>query len=77
VRGIDVIGFADTGQVWGDARSFLDPAILDHQHLSRSNWHSGVGGSLVYRHTRKLAGRIDVAHSNEGYFVYASLSRGF
>jgi outer membrane protein assembly factor BamA len=76
-RGFDVIGFADTGQVWGDSRSLIDPVILENRHLDRSNWHSGVGGAFEYRRSSKLVGRIDVSHSNEGYFVYATLSRGF
>jgi len=76
-RGIDAIAFADTGQVWGDARSLTDPAVLLNRHLDRSNWHSGVGFAVQYRHTPKLAARIDVSHSNEGYFVYMSVTRGF
>jgi hypothetical protein len=76
-RGVDVFGFADSGQVWGDARSLVDPAILANQHFSSSNWRSGVGGGVQYRHSRSLAGRIEMGHSNEGNRIYVSMSRGF
>jgi hemolysin activation/secretion protein len=38
-RGVDVFGFADSGQVWGDARS---SALAADQAFSSSNWRSGV-----------------------------------
>jgi outer membrane protein assembly factor BamA len=73
VRGVDVFGLADSGQVWGDARS----AAFDNQSLSSSNWRSGVGGGLQYRHSRGLAARLEMGRSNEGVRIYASMSRGF
>ena len=76
-RGLDVFAFADSGQVWGDARSLTDPLILANQDFSSSNWHSGVGGGLQYRHSSTLAARFDVGHSNEGTIIYVSMSRGF
>jgi outer membrane protein assembly factor BamA len=76
-RGVDVFGFADSGQVWGDARSSTDPAILANQHFSSSRWRSGVGGGLQYRHSRSVSARVEVGHSNEGNRIYASMSRGF
>ena len=76
-RGVDVFAFADSGQVWGDSRSSSDPAILANQRLSSRNWRSGVGGGFQYRHSRSLAGRVEVGHSNEGNRLYASMSRGF
>jgi outer membrane protein assembly factor BamA len=76
-RGLDVFAFADSGQVWGDARSLTDPLILENQGFRSSNWHSGVGGGLQYRHSGTLAARFDVGHSNEGTLVYISMSRGF
>jgi outer membrane protein assembly factor BamA len=76
-RGVDVFGFADSGQVWGDARSSTDPAIVANQTLRSSNWQSGVGGGLQYRHSRGLAARLEVGRSNEGSRIYASMSRGF
>lgn len=76
-RGLDVFGFADSGQVWGDARSLTDPLILENRDFSSSNWHSGVGGGLQYRHSGTLAARLEVGHSNEGTIIYISMSRGF
>ncbi len=70
-RGVDVFGFADSGQVWGDARS-----AADHNFTS-SNWHTGVGGGLQYRHSRSMAARIEVGRSNESALIYVSMSRGF
>jgi len=77
VRGVDVFGFADTGQVWGDARSSADPLVVLNEGFSRSNWHSGVGGGLEYRHTRHFGVRLEMGHSNEGKAIYLSLTRGF
>jgi hypothetical protein len=76
-RGVDVFGFADTGQVWGDARSSADPLVALNEGFSASNWHSGVGGGIQYRHTRHLAARLEVGRSNEGRAIYLSLTRGF
>jgi outer membrane protein assembly factor BamA len=76
-RGVDVFGFGDSGQVWGDARSTTDPAILANQHFSSSNWRSSVGAGLQYRHSRSLAGRVEIARSEEGTKFYLSMSRGF
>jgi Omp85 superfamily domain len=76
-RGLDVFVFADSGQVWGDARSLTDPRILENRDFSSSNWHSGVGGGLQYRHSGTLAARLEVGHSNEGTIIYISMSRGF
>lgn len=70
-RGVDVFGFADSGQVWGDARLAFD------DRLSSSNWHSAVGGGLQYRHSRSLAARLEVGRSNEDVLIYVSMSRGF
>jgi outer membrane protein assembly factor BamA len=70
-RGVDVFGFADSGQVWGDARLAYD------DRLSSSNWHSGVGGGLQYRHSRSLAARLEVARSNEDVVIYLAMSRSF
>jgi outer membrane protein assembly factor BamA len=76
-RGVDVFAFGDSGQVWGDARSTTDPVILANQHFSSSNWRSGVGGGLQYRHSSSLAGRVEIARSDEGTKFYVSMSRGF
>ena len=76
-RGVDVFGFADSGQVWGDARSTTDPLIRANQDFSSSNWHSGVGGGIQYRHSQSFAARLEVGRSNEGALIYLSMSRGF
>ena len=76
-RGLDAFAFADSGQVWGVARSLTDPLILANQGFRSSNWHSGVGGGLQYRHSGTLAARFDVGHSKEGNLVYISMTRGF
>ena len=76
-RGVDVFGFADSGQTWGDARSAIETSILAIQHYSLSSWHSGVGGGIQYRHSQAFAARLEAARSNEGMKIYASISRGF
>jgi hypothetical protein len=76
-RGVDAFVFADSGQVWGDARSPADPVIRANQNLTSSNWHSGVGGGVQYRHSHSLAARLEVGRSNEGARIYLSMSRGF
>jgi hemolysin activation/secretion protein len=76
-RGIDIFALADAGQVWGDSRSTTDPAILANQQFRSTNWRTGVGGGLDYRHSRTMAARVEVARSNEGVQIYASMSRGF
>ena len=77
VRGLDVFASADTGQIWGDARSSTDPVSLDTHALSSRNWHSGLGGGLQYRHSRSLAARVEASRSQERTAIYVSLSRGF
>jgi hypothetical protein len=76
-RGLDVFGFGDAGQVWGDNRSQTDPAILANRGFDSSNWRASVGGGLQYRYSSRLAGRIEIGHSNERSLIYASISRGF
>jgi hypothetical protein len=76
-RGLDVFGFGDAGQVWGDNRSQTDPAILANRGFDSSNWRASVGGGVQYRYSSKLAGRIEVGHSNERSLIYVSISRGF
>jgi outer membrane protein assembly factor BamA len=76
-RGVDIFGFVDSGQAWGDARSRTDPAILANQMFSSSNWRSGAGGGVEYRHSSSLAARIEAGRSNEGAKAYVSVTRGF
>jgi hemolysin activation/secretion protein len=71
LRGVDVFAFADSGQVWGDAR----PLILESQEFSSSNWHSGVGGGLQYRHSGTLAAKLEVGRSNERSDLYVHVAR--
>jgi hypothetical protein len=76
-RGLDVFAFGDTGQVWGDNRSMIDPAIIANQGFASSNWKAAIGGGIQYRFSSNIAGRIEVGHSNERSIVYWSLTRGF
>jgi hemolysin activation/secretion protein len=77
VRGIDALVFVDTGQVWGDARSATDQAILDNQLFDAGKWRGGFGGGVQYRHSPKLAVRLDVGRSREETIFYVAFSRGF
>jgi hypothetical protein len=76
-RGIDVVVFGDTGQVWGDNRSQISPAIIANQSFDSSNWRASMGGGFQYRHSKGLAARLELGHSNERNLLYFSLSRGF
>jgi outer membrane protein assembly factor BamA len=76
-RGVDVFAFADTGQVWGDARLAKAPLPESNNDFSSSNWHSGVGGGIQYRHSRSIAVRAEFGRSNERTLLYVSLTRGF
>ena len=76
-RGLDLIGFGDSGQVWGDNRSTTDPTIMGHDNFASRNWKAGIGGAVQYRHTKSLVVRFDVATSQDGQRTYFSVSRGF
>jgi outer membrane protein assembly factor BamA len=76
-RGVDLIGFGDGGQVWGDNRSATDRTILANDLFASRNWKAGIGGGVQYRHTKSLVVRIDAAHSQDGTRAYFSVSRGF
>jgi hypothetical protein len=76
-RGLDLIGFGDAGQVWGDNRSSTDPTILGNNNFTSRNWKAGIGGGIQYRHTKSLVVRLDVATSQDGPRPYFSISRGF
>jgi len=77
VRGIDALVFVDTGQVWGDARSLADAAVLDNQGFNAGKWRGGFGGGVQYRHSPEFAIRLEVGRSREESIVYAAFSRGF
>ena len=76
-RGLDVFGFGEAGQVWGDNRSQTDLAILANQGFDSKNWRASVGGGLQYRYSRSLAAKVEVGHSHERNLIYVSLTRGF
>jgi outer membrane protein assembly factor BamA len=76
-RGLDLIGFGDSGQVWGHNRSTTDPMIMGHNNFALRNWKASIGGAVQYRHTQSLAVRFDVATSQDGQRMYFSVSRGF
>jgi outer membrane protein assembly factor BamA len=76
-KGMDIFGFGDAGQVWGDNRSATNPQILANDVTASQNWRFGIGGGVQYRMSKSMAFRIDIAHSNESNRVYLSLTRGF
>jgi hypothetical protein len=76
-RGLDVFGFGDAGQVWGDNRSQTDPAILANQDFDSRNWRASVGGGVQYRYSNGFAGRVEIGHSHERNLIYFSITRGF
>ena len=76
-RGLDVFGFGDAGQVWGDNRSQTDPAILVNKDFNSSNWRASIGGGLQYRFSKNFAARIELGHSHERNLIYFSFTRGF
>jgi hypothetical protein len=76
-RGLDVFGFGDAGQVWGDNRSNTDPTILRNQDFDSGNWRASVGGGLQYRYSNGFAGRVEIGHSHERNLIYFSITRGF
>ncbi len=76
-RGVDVFGFGDAGQVWGDNRSLTDPTVLRNDRFDSANWRASAGGGAQYRVGGGLTLRLDLARSNEGNKVYFSFSRGF
>ncbi len=76
-RGLDVFGFGDAGQVWGDNRSRTDSAVLLNGDFDSSSWRASVGGGLQYRYSRAFAGRVEIGHSHERNLIYFSITRGF
>ena len=76
-RGLDVFGFGDAGQVWGDNRSRTDPAVLANDDFDSRKWRASVGGGVQYRYSRGFAGRVEIGHSHERNLIYFSITRGF
>lgn len=75
--GLDVFGFTDVGQVWGDNRSKTDPAIFRNRDFDSGNWRTGAGGGVQYRLSKSFAFRVEAGLSNERALLYFSFSRGF
>jgi outer membrane protein assembly factor BamA len=76
-RGIDLIGFGDAGQVWGNVPSAIGPEIMSPSSLTNRAWKTSMGGAIQYRHTKSLTVRFDAATSQDGQSLYISASRGF
>lgn len=76
-KGVDVFVFGDAGQVWGDNRARIDPALFANDEFNGRNWRFGIGGGVQYRFNKSTAFRIDIGHTNERNMVYFSVSRGF
>jgi Omp85 superfamily domain len=75
--GLDIFGFADVGQVWGDNRSQTNPTIIQNEDFDSRNWRTGSGGGVQYRLSKSFAFRVELGHSNERNLLYFSFSRGF
>ena len=76
-RGLDLVGFIDTGQVWGDNRSQTNLAILANDDFDTRNYRVGFGGGVVYRLNKTVAFRFDIAASNETTRFYFMSRPGF
>jgi hypothetical protein len=76
-KGLDIIAFADLGQVWGDNRSNTDPTVLRNDSFDSRNYRTGFGGGVQYRLNKSVAFRIEIGASNERTLPYFSLRQGF
>jgi hypothetical protein len=76
-KGLDIIVFADVGQVWGDNRSKINPVILANDKFDSRNYRTGFGGGIQYRLNKTLAFRLEVGASNETTKIYFSQRPGF
>jgi hypothetical protein len=76
-KGLDIVVFADLGQVWGDNRSNTNPIILANDNFSSRNYRTGFGGGVQYRMSKSVAFRIELGASNERTLPYISLRPGF
>jgi hemolysin activation/secretion protein len=76
-RGVDLVGFGDGGQVWGENRAGVVRILPGNDRFDSANWRFGAGGGVQYRYNKDFAVRIDYAHTNERNMVYFSVSRGF
>ncbi|MBI3421657.1 MAG: BamA/TamA family outer membrane protein [Acidobacteria bacterium] len=76
-RGLDLVGFGDGGQVWGDKRPRLPAQFSGNDRFDSRNWRFGTGIGVQYRYNRDFAVRLDFAHTNEANKIYFTLGRGF
>jgi hypothetical protein len=76
-KGLDLIVFTDVGQVWGDNRSTVNPAIQANENFDSRNYRTGFGGGIQYRLSKGFAFRLEVGASNERILPYYSLRSGF
>jgi hypothetical protein len=76
-KGLDLVVFTDVGQVWGDNRSNVNPAILVNENFDSRNYRTGFGGGIQYRLNKSFAFRLEVGASNERILPYMSLRPGF
>lgn len=81
-QGIDLVGWVDGGQVWGDNRNKINPLlasplIRQNDRFLDENYRIGAGGGVTYRFNKSTAFRADVGASNEKVQAYFSVSRGF
>jgi hypothetical protein len=76
-RGLDIVAFGDVGQVWGDNRSNIDPAVLRNDDFDSRNYRTGFGGGIQYRLNKSVAFRIEIGSSNERTLTYVALRPGF
>lgn len=76
-KGLDLIVFGDVGQVWGDNRSKINPAILLNDNFDSRNYRTGFGGGIQYRLSKSFAFRLEIGASNERTLAYISLRPGF
>ncbi|MBO0726281.1 MAG: BamA/TamA family outer membrane protein [Blastocatellia bacterium] len=75
--GLDVIGFADAGQVWGDNRSQTAATIIGNKDFDSGNWRTSSGGGVQCRLSNISAFCVELGRSNERSLLYVSFSRGF
>ena len=76
-KGLDIFVFTDVGQVWGDNRSRINPAILANDKFDSRNYRTGFGGGVQYRLNKSLAFRLEFGASNEATKIYFSQRPGF
>jgi hypothetical protein len=76
-KGLDIVGFGDVGQVWGDNRSNTDPTVRRNDSFDSRNYRTGFGGGFQYRLNKSVAFRFEVGSSNERTLPYISLRPGF